>query len=105
MLEDSNLYGAKLRNYRLYVTDTQEIYTFLCNSPTLDILVPIVFKCDLKLRLQSNVNPKKINSVTYIVNRRSIEGKMELWNYFLRHVEKHELQFCNVLMQPFKYLL
>ena len=31
---------------------------------TLDILVPIVFKCDLKLRLQSNVNPKKINSVT-----------------------------------------
>ena len=41
------------------------IYFNLCNSPiTLDILVPIVFKCDLKLRLQSNVNPKKINSIT-----------------------------------------
>ena len=29
MLKDSNLYGAKLRNYRSYVTDTQEIYTLI----------------------------------------------------------------------------
>ena len=36
------------------------IFFNLCNSPiTLDILVPIVFKCDLRLRLQSNVNVKK----------------------------------------------
>ena len=27
MLEESNLYGANLKNYRSYVTDTQEIYT------------------------------------------------------------------------------
>ena len=66
MLEDSNLYGAKLRNYRLILNRyAGNIYFNLCNSPiTQDILVPIVFKCDLKLRLQSNVNPIKLSSVT-----------------------------------------
>ena len=38
----------------------------LCKRPiTLDILLPILIKWNLKLRLLSSVRPRKLNSCTY----------------------------------------
>ena len=44
------------------------IYFNLCNRPiTLDILLPIMLMCNLKLRLLSIVKPKKIKTCTYSI--------------------------------------
>ena len=75
------------------------IYFNLRSSPVIRaILAPMAFRCAFQFKLESIINPRKLNSFTFFIGiplkLNDSSGEDFLW-----HMKKHIFRFCSVQTQ------